>query len=135
MKSFRLIIAGGRNYTNYDNVKEQLYHLLRDVNADDIEIVSGACSTGKLTFTRKDGTKVYGADGLGERIAEEKDFPVKLFPADWKQHGMSAGYKRNKEMSEYATHCICFWDGKSRGTEMMIELAEKKELGLTVINY
>lgn len=39
------------------------------------------------------------------------------------------------EMAEYATHCIVFWDGKSRGSKHMIDTAYRKELKVIVINY
>ena len=48
-------------------------------------------------------------------------------------YGKKAGYIRNKQMAEYAhTHgngvLFAFWDGKSKGTKLMIELANKYEL-------
>lgn len=69
-----------------------------------------------------------GADALGKRWAEGQEVPVKMFPADWDTHGKSAGYKRNAEMAEYADALIALWDGESKGTRHMIELARKKGL-------
>jgi hypothetical protein len=85
-----------------------------------IEIVSGAAR---------------GADKLGERYAKEHDLPIKQFPADWNNYGKQAGYLRNKQMAEYATHCICFWDGISRGTELMIQLCEQHKVEHRVIMF
>ncbi len=31
--------------------------------------------------------------------------------------------------------CICFWDGKSKGTKHMIDLARKYNLNTVVVNY
>lgn len=114
-----LIIAGGRDFTDYDLLRRKTDHLLSNT-AEPIEIVSG-------------GAK--GADLLGERYASERGYPVKRFPADWDKYGKRAGPIRNRQMAEYATHCVCFWDGVSRGTKNMID--QCKELGLSyrVITY
>lgn len=126
MKKFRIIIAGGRDYANYEYVKKEVYYLTKDMDANEIEIVSGGCDVpGVLTFVRVDGSKVYGADGLGERLAEVRGYAVKVFMADWKNHGRAAGPIRNKKMAEYATHSLCFWDGKSTGTKSMIDYSER----------
>jgi hypothetical protein len=60
---------------------------------------------------------------------------VKEFYAQWNQHGKRAGYLRNKDMAEYATHCVCFWDGESKGTEHMIKLSKENELPTKVVRY
>lgn len=130
----KLIVAGGRNLTNYVFVKRTLDYFTSKVS-EPIEIVSGACSSGKHTFTRKDGTKVYGADGLGERWAEEKGYVVYPFPAQWDLHGKQAGYFRNKEMAEYGTNCVVFWDGESKGSKMMYELATQYKLPTKLVLY
>ena len=46
-----------------------------------------------------------------------KGYKLKIaeFPADWEKHGRGAGFVRNKQMAEYATHLLAFWDGKSKG--------------------
>ena len=115
----KLIIAGGREFNDYELLKEKLDNLLIN-NTDDVEIVSG---------------KARGADSLGEKYAKEKGYPVKEFPAKWNEYGKRAGYLRNEEMALYATHCVCFWDGKSKGTKHMIDLAKKSNLNLRVVSY
>ena len=57
------------------------------------------------------------------------------FPADWDKHGKSAGYKRNLEMAENADALIAFWDGESRGTKHMIDIAKEKNLLTRIIRY
>lgn len=99
-------------------LKEKLDSLIK--NKDKTEIVSGTAR---------------GADLLGEKYATENEIQIKRFPADWNRFGKSAGYKRNEEMANYADACICFWDGKSRGTKSMIDLAEKYKLKTIVIRY
>jgi hypothetical protein len=124
-----VIITGGRDFDNYESLKEILNHLFGALN---VKLIAGACSSGTLTYTRPDGTKVYGADGLAERYAAEFGYDFTPFPADWKKHGKSAGPIRNTEMSKTdAEVCIGFWDGKSRGTFDMMEKANNA--GITVI--
>lgn len=113
----KLIVAGGREFTNYSHLSECI-----EVNFDllDLEIVSGCAR---------------GADALGIKFAEENDIPLTKFPADWDRHGKSAGYIRNAEMADYADSLLAFWDGRSRGTKHMIDLARKKGLGVNIVRY
>lgn len=129
MSEFALIVAGGRDFPEYNTAQSYLDGLL--LNKTNIVILSGACDVaGVLTFTRNDGIKVYGADGIGERYAAERGYQVELFPADWKRYGKKAAYIRNKAMAERGKALVAFWDGISKGTKMMIDLAE--EYGLLV---
>ena len=117
----KIIIAGGRDFTT-----EEHYELLKEVcsktlsKCTNIEIVSGGAQ---------------GADALGERFAKEFNYDIKLFPANWKEHGRAAGPIRNREMAEYANALIAFWDNKSRGTKNMIEEAKKRDLQVKVQIY
>lgn len=114
----RVIIAGGRDFQDWDKLVEICD--LAFVNYKEIEIVSGGAN---------------GADLLGERYANERGYLIKRFPADWEKYGKSAGYRRNAEMADYAGALIAFWDGVSRGTQHMINLAKQKELKLLIVNY
>ena len=125
-KPFKVIVAGSRNYIDYEFVKSKLDVILS--NKRNIEIVSGACSTGIVTFIRLDGTKVYGADGLGEKYAAERGHLVRYFPANWDGLGRKAGHVRNKEMAIYAAPdggCIVFRKNMSPGSTGMAGYAEQ----------
>jgi len=113
----KVIIAGGRNFSDYEKLKSFCDETLSDNT--DIEIVSG---------------KASGADNLGEQYAKEKGYPVKEFPADWKL-GRGAGYIRNTQMANYSDALIVFWDGKSKGSKNMIETARNKSLKIYVCRY
>jgi hypothetical protein len=71
-----------------------------------------------------------GVDQLGEQWAEDRHLLVHRYPADWDRYGKRAGYVRNKEMAENADALVAVWDGISRGTKHMIDLA--RWLGLPV---
>lgn len=115
---FKVIIAGTRSFDDYDLLRTKMDHLLS--RRHEVEIVSGAAR---------------GADQLGERYAAERGFALKQFPADWHTYGKSAGYRRNAEMAEYADAVVVFWDGKSRGSKHMVDLARAKGLEVRVIIY
>jgi len=114
----KLIIAGSRNFNDYKKLCKICDHLLQ--NQANIEIVSGAAR---------------GTDQLGEKYASEKGYPIKQFPANWNKYGKAAGPKRNLQMANYADALIAFWDGKSRGTKNMIELANKRKLNVLIFYY
>ena len=81
----KVIVAGGRDFADYELLKITLDKLL--INHTEIEIVSGVAK---------------GADLLGLKYAAEKKIPFIKFPADWNRLGNSAGFKRNVEMAKYA---------------------------------
>lgn len=114
----KVIIAGGRYFEDYTELCQYCDKVLQ--NQINIEIVSGGAR---------------GADTLGEKYAKERNYRLKLFPAAWSKFGRSAGVIRNAEMAKYATILIAFWDGKSRGTRSMINLAEKEGLKVYVHYY
>ena len=107
----RIIVAGGREFQNYAFLSKTLDTLF--ANLDIVSIVSG---------------KANGADSLGERYANEKGLEVHPFPADWTKYGKGAGHIRNAKMADNAEGLVAFWDGKSRGTKGMIEIATKKRI-------
>jgi len=114
----KVIIAGGRNFDDFNRLCQVCDKILKKYS--NLEIVSGAYK---------------GADLLGEMYAAERNYPIKQFPADWRRYGKSAGLKRNIEMAAYADALIAFWDGESKGTKHMIELATKADLKVKVFYF
>lgn len=114
----KIIVAGSRDFTDYNLLKIKLDFYIG--KHSDIEIISGTAR---------------GADRLGERYAEEKGLTLTRFSADWKKYGKRAGYLRNEEMAQYATHAVIFWDGKSKGTAHMIELCKTYGINYRVIKF
>lgn len=115
---FHVIIAGSRNFNDYEFLKQYMDFLLQ--NKQDIVVLCG---------------EARGADSLGKRYALEKGFSVLSFPADWKRFGRSAGVLRNREMSKNADACVVFWDGFSRGSANMIAEAKRAGLALRVRRF
>lgn len=115
---FRVIIAGGRDFNDYQLLKTKMDSLLR--NKSKVIIVSGGAR---------------GADSLGERYAKERGLEITKYPADWDRYGKSAGYRRNEQMAQNADALVAFWDGQSKGTAHMIQIGQSKGLQTRTIRY
>ena len=113
----RVIVAGGRD-------AQPAYEL----------VVSAIAESG-IQITELVHGAARGIDSAAGEWAERNNMPVKVFPADWGQHGRAAGPIRNRQMAEYADALIAVWDGNSRGTKNMIETAERLGLRVHVHRY
>lgn len=122
MKKYKVIVAGGRNYNDYINVKSYLYPLKIYCENNNLELVI-VC--GMAT----------GVDSLGLRFAEENNLEILKYPADWNKYGKRAGYLRNYQMGEIADSAIVFWDGKSPGTKMMIDIMNNFNKTVKIVRY
>ena len=117
--TIRVIVAGTREFNDYDLVKKELDKLRIFPEFYHGFTVFSGCAK--------------GADQLGERYAYENHLQVVKFPADWEKYGKKAGPIRNEEMAKHADACIVFWNGKSKGTKNMIDNAKKYKLRLIVV--
>jgi len=120
----RLIIAGGRDFSDYPRLAGVAKEVLHGLKRRNIEIISGTAR---------------GADKLGAQFAKAHQLHLTEMPADWQRFGKSAGYRRNEAMAEYAKQShgmlLAFWNGSSKGTYHMINLANKHGLRSVVIKY
>lgn len=123
---YNIIIAGSRDFTDYKVVKSSLKKfLISKQTFDKPTIICGMAR---------------GADMQGYRLAKEFKLPLKEFPANWDSYGKRAGYIRNEQMAKYAQEngngvLFAFWDGKSKGTKWMIELAKRYNLEVHIFNF
>ncbi len=97
----KVIIAGSRSISNYEEVKKAIEASGFDIT----EVVSGMAR---------------GVDSLGIQWAKENNIPIKEFPAKWNEDGRKAGYLRNVEMAAYADALIAICLDDSKGTTHMI---------------
>lgn len=131
----RLIIAGGRDFTDYRQLEQEADAFVAEIVGIPGFDLLGPESVGfDLDITIISGA-AKGADSLGEEWADSRLLKVESKPANWEKYGNAAGPIRNGEMAEIATHCLVFWDRKSRGSKDMVAKAKRKELGLKVVNY
>lgn len=113
--AYRTIIAGSRTITE----KAYVERAIQQSGFEITEVVSGCAR---------------GVDAIGEQWARTHNTPIKQFPANWKTHGKSAGFRRNREMADYADQLIAVWDGTSAGTHDMIECANQKDMRVYVLD-
>ena len=118
---YKIIIAGGRDFMDYNLLKEKTNKILQEKKVTHKIVIISGCAR--------------GADTLGLRYASENAFDVEEYPANWDKYGKKAGYMRNVEMAENADALIAFWDGKSKGTKHMIDIATERNLPTRIIKY
>lgn len=120
---FKIIIAGGRDFDDYEKLKKEVDYFIHQNNRHFIKkpvIISGGA---------------IGADNLGERYAKEREFELIVEDASWDSYGSYAGHLRNTQMARKADACILFWDGLSRGTRDMMYTANQFGLITKVVYY
>lgn len=109
MKEFKLIVAGGRDFNNYELLSRVIFAMADVEFADrEVSIVSGtAC----------------GADVLGYRFAKENHVVC---------HSLHV--KRTEQIAS-SDGLLAFWDGKSKGTAHMIQTMQDMGKPVHIINY
>jgi len=109
----KTIIAGSRGITDYKELQK-------------------AISAGGIMITSVISGTAAGVDRLGEEYASEYGLPLYKYPAEWDRYGKSAGYRRNEQMADEGEALLAIWDGTSRGTKHMIDIARRKGLKIYV---
>jgi len=110
-ETVRVIVCGSRYWQDREAIANRLF----DLPTHSV-IVHGAAK---------------GADRIAGQEAEKLGLLVEEHPADWDYHGRRAGFIRNERMAMLgADLCLAFWDGRSSGTAMMVDLAEKHGIPL-----
>lgn len=111
MGTKRVLIAGSRCFTDYEQAKRYIDFCISNIRKEnEIIIVSGGAR---------------GADLLGEQYANENGFKIEKYLPDWENYGRGAGIKRNKIMVEISDYVICFWDEVSKGTKSTIDFSRE----------
>ena len=110
--TFKLIIAGGRNYQFSSEDIKLLDREFYIGNPPLLPHVVSGCAR--------------GADTEGERWAKSRSLKIYHFPALWEVYGKSAGYRRNEEMAKFADGVVLFPGGK--GTDHMYAIARREGL-------
>lgn len=131
--TLRILVTGSREFTAKRAIARALIDVIDKHGAhlivqdehgpkllwDQITVVHGAAR---------------GADRIAGHIAAVWGMQVEEHPADWDQHGKSAGPIRNKKMVDLgADVCLAFPLGRSIGTRHCMRLAQAA--GISVCCY
>ena len=116
-KEFRVVVAGSRNFKDYDRLAAELDKFL--AGKKNIVIVSGTAR---------------GADRMGEQYAVTHGYKVEQFPAEWGIYHKGAGPIRNMKMVKSADAVVAFWDNQSSGTRNIIDCARQENIPYKVIS-
>lgn len=120
-RSNRVLVCGSRDWSDRGSISRALQRLPLDTT-----IVHGAAS-------RKSGGVEQSADMLADEIARSLRLDVEQYPADWRQWGISAGFKRNIEMLDSGVDkVIAFQRNLSRGTQHTINEARKRDIPVEI---
>jgi uncharacterized phage-like protein YoqJ len=111
-----IAIVGSRHFPDYQKVRNFF-------NSGDIwrtdNLISGGCK--------------LGVDAWVEEAARELKIPMIVLNAEWDKYGKSAGAIRNQKIVDMADLVVAFWDGKSKGTKITIDMTKKAGKPLEVI--
>lgn len=94
--------------------------------------IEDACFNCGWTITKVISGGARGVDKLGAEYANNNQIPLSVWLADWDRYGKTAGYKRNVKMAQNSEALIACWDGVSRGTRHMIEIAQDFKLKIYI---
>jgi hypothetical protein len=81
-----------------------------------------------------------GADTLAVKWATDYGVPYLTFPALWHdpdtgKFDRSAGYRRNREIVKASDVVLAFWDKKSPGTKLTINIAKELKKPLKIFEF
>lgn len=114
----RVLVCGGRNWTNRAAIKRELTNLLPDLEV----VIHGAAP---------------GADLLAEDVAKELQIDYMGFPAKWKQHHKAAGPIRNRHQLKIGKPDLVLGFhsniAESKGTKDMLNCAKKQGIETRLI--
>ena len=120
MKPFKLIVAGGRDFSDTALFLNTMQRVEQELSEYSVSLVSGMAK---------------GADKMGWQFARDQGITCHPFPANWNKYGKAAGFRRNQQMADFSDGLVAFWDGKSHGTKHMIDTMAKQNKWIMVVRY
>ena len=119
MKSFRVLVCGGRDFNRPEVVHSAL------------EAIEGMCAHLELEMVVIHGACPRGADAAVRSC--RASFWVMPYRADWKAHGRAAGPIRNQQMIDEAHPDMVLAFPGGRGTADMVRRARKANIRVVEI--
>lgn len=118
----KLLVCGSRGITDKDWIKS---------NIETYWYWNLAC----YKFPVMIEGEAKGVDSIAKEYAQENEWEIESYPADWEKYGKSAGYIRNEIMVKAADEVLILWDGSSKGTKNDIDLCERYNKPYKVLIY
>ena len=122
----RILVTGSRDWGD----RLSVYRVLNDIcgtyglNYPPDEYGNTMPDPAKITVVH--GDCPTGADHFADQWCLGNFLDPERHPAEWRRYGKRAGFLRNEEMARLgADLCIAFQKNNSKGTQHMIDLAEK----------
>jgi len=117
-KEMRVLVCGGRNFTDYVYLETQLNEL----------------NTSRGPITCIIHGDAGGVDQLSGRWALQNRIQQELYPADWGKYGKAVGPLRNQLMLDIATPDLVVAFPGGRGTADMVKRAIKSGVEICYAN-
>ena len=108
------LVCGGRNFKGWTAMQQTLDRIRPDV------IIHGAAA---------------GADAMAGRYARENGIECRDFPAEWKRHGRSAGYRRNQQMLDEGKPDLVVAFPGGPGTQNMVKISRQQGFDVNIIDH
>ena len=109
----RIAVVGSREFVNLDEVRQ----FVREQERTTVIVSGGA----------------RGVDSVAVDEAKRLRMPYEVHLPDWSKHGKAAGAIRNRTIVEAADEVVAFWDGRSRGTKISIDIAKALKKPVRVV--
>ena len=125
-QNYYLAIVGSRSiddkFNVFDIIHKYVNYLVykKNVHHDKIVIITG-------------GAK--GVDSIAEEYANRNGLDCLVIKPDWYKYKKRAGMLRNYNIVKYANSVLAIISNKSKGTLNSINIAKKKNIPCTVVNY
>ena len=102
--NLKIAVVGSRGFGRLDAVKQFVWEQDRTT-----VIVSGGAS---------------GVDNIAVAEAKRLGMPYEVHLPDWQRYGRRAGAIRNQQIVDASHEVVAFWDGKSPGTKITMDMAK-----------
>lgn len=99
----KIAVVGSRGFQNLELVRQ----FVREQERSTVIVSGGA----------------RGVDDAAVAEAKRLHMPYELHLPDWNRYGKQAAAIRNRAIVDSADEVVAFWDGKSPGTRMTVDMA------------
>ena len=129
----KIAVVGSRDFFLIYDYKKQEYIVDENKKRFVHEILINDFSNGDILISGgAKGVDIFAEQNIDEwnRMAfvhsrKSNKWGKIIFKPDWNKYGTKAGFLRNQLIIDEADKVIAFWDGKSKGTKISIDLAIK----------